>query len=52
MTLARAIQIASAWAQGVVCTLRLGEAEEYHRMALMALIKLEKRQNRGKETGK
>ena len=36
MTLKRAIRIASAWSQGHVCTLRDGDAEEYHRMALEA----------------
>ncbi|WP_298069973.1 hypothetical protein [uncultured Mailhella sp.] len=36
MTLKRAIRIASAWSQGHVCTLRDGEAEEYHKMALEA----------------
>ena len=34
MTLKHAIRLASAWSQGHVCTLRDGEAEEYHRMAL------------------
>ena len=36
MTIKRAIRIASAWSQGHVCTLRDGEAEEYHKMALEA----------------
>lgn len=36
MTLKHAIRLASAWSQGHVCTLRDGDAEEYHKMALEA----------------
>ena len=41
MTLKRAIRIASAWSQGHVCTLRDGEAEEYHKMALEAFLAMQ-----------
>ena len=37
MTLARAIRLAHSWAFGGICTLKEGEAQEYHRLALAAL---------------
>ena len=37
MTIERAKQIAKQWANGYVCSLREGEAEEYHKMCLSAL---------------
>lgn len=37
MTLERAIRLAREWASGGVCTVREGEAQEYHKMALAAL---------------
>lgn len=42
MTLERAIRLAKKWSQGYVCTLREGEAAEYHKLAL-ALMEQEKR---------
>lgn len=36
MTLNRAIRLAQQWASGRVCSLREGEAQEYHKMALAA----------------
>lgn len=37
MTLEYAIRLARKWAFGGVCSLREGEAQEYHKMALAAL---------------
>lgn len=37
MTIERAKQLAKQWANGYVCSLREGEAEEYHKMCLSAL---------------
>lgn len=37
MNLDRAIRLARAWAFGGVCSLREGEAQEYHKMALAAI---------------
>ncbi len=37
MTLDRAIRLAQKWADGMVCTLQDGEAQEYHKLALSAL---------------
>ena len=37
MTVDRAVRMAEQWANGQVCTLRDGEAEEYHRLCLAAL---------------
>ncbi len=37
MTLDYAIRLARKWASGGVCSLREGEAQEYHKMALAAL---------------
>lgn len=37
MTIERAIRLARKWAEGGVCSLREGEAQEYHKMALAAL---------------
>ena len=34
MTLERAIRLAKKWSKGYVCTLRDGEAVEYHELAL------------------
>ena len=39
MTREKAIRIASKWAEGHVCTLREGEAQEYHKLCLEALLK-------------
>lgn len=38
MTLDRAIRLARSWAFGGVNTLRGGEAQEYHKMALEAFM--------------
>lgn len=37
MTKERAMRLAAKWANGGVCTLREGEAEEYHKLCLEAL---------------
>lgn len=37
MTLEYAIRLARKWAFGGVCSLREGEVQEYHKMALAAL---------------
>lgn len=37
MTLERAKQLAKKWANGYVCSLREGEAEEYHKLCFSAL---------------
>lgn len=37
MTLERAKQLAKQWADGYVCSLREGEAEEYHKLCFSAL---------------
>lgn len=37
MTLDKAIHTAKVWADGGVCTLRDGEVQEYHKLALDAL---------------
>ena len=37
MTLERAKRIAKQWANGYVCSLREGEAEEYHKLCFSAL---------------
>lgn len=42
MTRERAIRLAEQWASGAVCTLREGEAAEYHRLCLDALRQQEK----------
>ena len=38
MTLERAIRLAKRWSTGGVCTLTEGEAEEYHKLCLEALM--------------
>lgn len=38
MTRERAIRLAEKWASGGVCTLTEGEAEEYHKVCLEALM--------------
>lgn len=45
MTLERAIRLAQRWAFGGVCTLREGEAQEYHKMALAALRAQQERED-------
>lgn len=37
MTIQKAIELAAKWAEGGVCTLREGEAREYHKLCLDAL---------------
>ena len=37
MTIERAKQLAKKWANGYVCSLREGEAEEYHKLCFSAL---------------
>lgn len=37
MTIERAKQLAKQWANGYVCSLRDGEAEEYHKLCFSAL---------------
>lgn len=37
MTRHQAMRLASKWAEGGVCTLREGEAKEYHKLCLDAL---------------
>ena len=37
MTRQKAIELAAKWAEGGVCTLREGEAREYHKLCLEAL---------------
>lgn len=37
MTKERAIQLAKKWSKGLACSLREGEAEEYHKMFLEML---------------
>ena len=37
MTISKAIRLATKWAEGGVCTLREGEAREYHKLCLDAL---------------
>lgn len=39
MTKERAMRLAAKWANGGVCTLREGEAQEYHELCLAALRK-------------
>lgn len=39
MTIEKAMRLASKWASGGVCTLREGEAEEYHKICYDALRK-------------
>ena len=39
MTIERAKQLAKRWGNGYVCSLREGEAEEYHKMFLSLLCK-------------
>lgn len=46
MTRKRAIRIAEKWSEGRVCTLREGEAQEYHKMCLAALREQEKQNGR------
>jgi hypothetical protein len=43
MTFERAIRIAEKWANGGVCTLREGEAKEYHTLCLRLLREREER---------
>lgn len=38
MTKEKAIQLAQQWSQGLVCSLRDGEAEEYHKLFLDMLL--------------
>ena len=38
MTKEKAIQLAQQWSQGLVCSLRDGEAEEYHQLFLDMLL--------------
>ena len=38
MTIERAKRLAEQWASGGVCTLRDGEAQEYHRLFLSMLL--------------
>lgn len=45
MTLDRAIRLARQWASGGVCAVREGEAQEYHKMALVALEEKREREN-------
>lgn len=37
MTLEFAIQLARKWSQGLECTIREGEAQEYHKLCLELL---------------
>ena len=48
MTVDRAIRLARQWASGGVCTVKEGEAQEYHKMALAAL---EEKREREKHDG-
>lgn len=46
MTRDRAIRLARKWSLGGVCTLREGEAEEYHKICLEALMEQELREQK------
>ena len=46
MDRARAIQLAELWSEGCLCTLRHGEAKEYHMLFLAALREQEQREQR------
>ena len=45
MTRQKAIELAEKWAEGGVCTLREGEAMEYHKLCLDALRAQQEREN-------
>lgn len=44
MTIQKAIELAEKWAEGGVCTLREGEAMEYHKICLDALLAQQERE--------
>ena len=44
MTIQKAIELAAKWAEGGVCTLREGEAREYHKLCLDALSAQQERE--------
>ena len=45
MTIERAKRLAEQWASGGVCSLREGEAEEYHKMFLEMLLEKKARES-------
>lgn len=48
MTLQRARSLASRWSRGCLCSLRHGEAEEYHKLFLSLLEERIKQEQTGK----
>ena len=50
MTIERAKQIAKQWANGYVCSLREGEAEEYHKLCFSALQEQQEREGNARMT--
>ena len=46
MTFERAIRLADQWSQGHVCSLREGEAKEYHRLSGVALRRMRTRKGK------
>ena len=44
MTRQKAIELAAKWAEGGVCTLREGEAREYHKLCFAALLAQQERE--------
>ena len=44
MTIQKAIELAAKWAEGGVCTLREGEAMEYHKLCLDAICAKQERE--------
>lgn len=52
MNRAKAIRLATRWAEGAVVTLREGEAREYHRLCLASLREQEQREQSATDKGR
>lgn len=50
MTIERAKQLAKKWANGYVCSLREGEAEEYHKLCFSALQEQQEQESNARMT--
>ena len=50
MTIERAKRLAKQWANGYVCSLREGEAEEYHKLCFSALQEQQEQESNARMT--
>ena len=50
MTIERAKRLAKKWANGYVCSLREGEAEEYHKLCFSALQEQQEQESNARMT--